>query len=372
MNVAISNQSLLSNAPNSVVLYENGHFSSEIKSNPQPVLYSSFQTFSDRNSFKLEFTDFHINFTFYITDIEGDINSDKIVLHLALDNKLAVKAILEGNWEQGIEPTFQLKSFGMKLDKKYETPISEFLGSTLWAVLGLSSKFRILIPQLNYDLTTSFALPVNEVCKLLQERQIAYRLLVIETAIGITLPFPKGYIQGDDVESIAFCYHAIFDREFDWFANPQIIPYKADEESLSWLPKTPEPISITYSPEIVTKSIFGIEIPLGIMTGRIDKLIIDNYKEAKEALARLDGNIVEVKQRSADGVIRMISIEVPQLLSHPWSKKLQEIIDLDSKLDAIVLNKYFALATSAFEGLTEEQRESVLERPNLDEDAFDF
>ncbi len=372
MNATISNSHSPSIIPNPVNLYDNGHFFSEIKSNTAPVAYSSLQTFTDSDFLKLEFTDFDTNLEFEITDIEGNVESNEIVLHLTLDDKLIVKTILDGYWKKETEPTFQLESFGMKLDKKQETPISEFLSSTLWAMLGLSSKFRVHIPQLNYDLATSFELPLNETIKLLQERQIAYRLMVIETALGISLPFPAGEIKGEDVESIAFCYHAIVDREFDWFANHQTIPWIANKESLSWLPETSEPKTITYRPEPVVKSIFGVEISLGIMTGRIDKTVIDNYEEVKEKLSKLDGSIVEVKQRSVNGIIKMIAINIPQLPPKTWSKKLQKLIDLDSKLDSIVMDKYFAIVGSTLDGLTEEQKEAILERPELDEEAFNF
>jgi len=322
--------------------------------------------------FKIGFSDFNCNFNLEIVDIHWSLSSNEIVLYLDLDGKLTVKAILDGYWKEGTEPTFQLESFGMKLDKKQETPISMFLSSTLWAMLGLSPKFRVRIPQLNYDLTTSFELSVNEVSKLLQERQIAYRLLVIESATGIKLPFPQGYIHGEDIGNIAFCYHAIVDREFDWFLNPTTIPWTANEESFSWLPETDKPTSLIFGPEVFLESIFGVEIPLGVLTAKIEKADIDNYEEVRENLSKLDNSIVEVKLRSLNGMNRIIAVRVPTLTPNPWSLELQKLIDLDGKLDSIVLDKYFALAALTLEGLTEEQKEAILERPNLDEDAFDF
>lgn len=372
MNTIISNQNSRSILSNPVSLYSNGHFFSELTSNSAPVAYSTLQAIGETDFFRLEFTDFDSHIKLDIIDIEGGLESNEIVLYLNLDDKLNVKAILEGVWKQDTEPTFHLKSFGMTLEEKQETPISMFLSSTLWAMLGLSSKFRVLIPELNYDLTTSFELPVDEVSKLLKERQIAYRLLIIESATGIKLPFPQGYIQGEDIESIAFCYHAIVDREFDWFSNPTVIPWEANQESLSWLPKTTKPTPATYRPEHIVKSIFDVEIPLGMMTGLIDKMVVDNYEEAKEKLSKLDGSIVEVKQHSVDGVIKMIALNIPKLPPHSWSKELQKLIDLEDELDKKVLDKYFNLASSTLEGLTEEQKEIVTERPCLDENAFTF
>ena len=326
----------------------------------------------ESNNFDIEFSDFNYSFNFEIIDINWSLSSDQIILVLSLNKKLIVSAILEGCWEQNEEHSFKIENFRLKLVQKQETPISVFLTSTLWAMLGLSSNLRVKIPQLNYDLTASFELPLNEISKSLQERQIAYRLMVIETALGISLPFPDGEIKGEDVESIAFCYHAIVEREFDWFAIPALIPWIANEESLSWLPDSSEPTTVTYRPEPVVKYIFGVGIPLGIMTGRIDKTVIDNYEEVKEKLSTLDGSIVEVKQRSINGVIRMISIQVPFLPPNTWSQKLQKLIDLDRKLDSMYFDKYLNSFSNAFEGLTDEQVQAITERPDLEEEAFNF
>lgn len=372
MNVTIPNQNSRGILPNSIGLYDNGHLFSDIKSNTAPVAYSSFQTFTDVDFFKLELIEFNTHFKFDIINIEGSLESNEIVLYLNLENKLGVKAILEGYWKQDIEPTFQLKSFGMKLDEKQETPISMFLRSTLWAMLGLSSKFKVYIPQLNYNLTTSFELSIDEVSKRLQERQIAYRLLVIESATGVKLPFPQGYLQGNDIESIAFCYHAIVDREFDWFSNPTVIPWEANQESFSSLPEKKESNSVNFRPAFVTKHIFGVEVNLGFIGGRIDNLVIDNYEEVKEKLSRFDNAIVNVNQRSVNGVIKIFAIDVPQLPPNSWSKELQKLIDLENKLDKKVLDKYFKLASSTLEGLTEKQKETITERPDLDKEAFSF
>ncbi|HLM00643.1 MAG TPA: hypothetical protein VK400_06275 [Pyrinomonadaceae bacterium] len=322
--------------------------------------------------FRFDFFDFNFGFNLEIINLDWSLSSNKIVLYLNLENHLIIKVTLEGYWEQNEEPKFQLKNLGLKLEKKQETPLSVFLASSLWAMLGLASNFRVQIPQLNYDLNATFKLPYKEISLLLQERQIAYRLMVIEQALGISLPFPNSYIKGEDIESIAFCYHAIVDREFDWFSNPTIIPWEATKESVLWLPKNKKPTSITFRPEPVIKSIFGIKIPLGLMTARIDKAIIDNYEEVKERLLNLDGSIVDVKLRSVNGISRMISLRVPKLPQNPWSKELQKLIDIDSKLDSLVLEGFFNLAASSLKGLTEEQKEAITKRPDLNEETFEI
>lgn len=376
MSITVENHNSIKALHNSVELFDNGNLFAEITSISEPVSYSSFQTFTDTAPFllKIEFTDFDSNFEFKISGIEWSIESNEIILFLNLDNQLNIKAILGGYWEKDTEPKFQLKNFGLKLEEKQETPMSIFLSSTLWAMLGVSSNYRVYIPELNYDFSASFELAIDEVTKLLKERQIAYRLLVISTATGLKLPFPHGGIDIKDFENISFCYHAIVDRNFKWFASPKpkTIPYQANKETFCRFPENKEPTSIVFRPESVTKPIFGIDVPLGTMTCKINNVIIDNYDEAKEKLSRLDNEIVNIQQRSIDGTITMISVDVPRLPGNPWTQELQKLIDLDSQLDDKVLKKYFNLASSTLEGLTQAQKEEITKRPELDEEAFDF
>lgn len=385
MSITVQNTTLPNIIPNPISFYGNGHFSSNIENQAESVPLESLQRFSEQTALQcyLKFSDFDTEFAFEIFDIEGDfdirsdVESVEIALFLNLDNQIKLKVILEGDWkktEPKVGHTFHITNFGFRLLENFDTPLSVFVKSTLWAMLGLSSKLKITFPLLNnYFVETRFELSVDEITKLLKERQIAYRLMVIESTFGIPLPFPQGFIDGKDIENIAFCYKAIIEREFKWFANPTtIIPWQANEESFAWLPVSKEPTPMIFTPETVIKSIFGIEIPIGIMTGKIDKAVIDNYDEAKGKLQKLDNEIVHIHQRSLDGTITMIAVNVPHLPKSPWSEKLNKLIDLESNLDEMVFDKYLNSFSNAFENLTDEQVKVITERPNLDEEAFDF
>lgn len=312
-----------------------------------------------------EFENFDYKFDLQITDVEWSLESDEIYLYLTLDNLLFIKATLLGRWEGDNEKIFKLQQFNLNLERKLETPLSEFLTSTLWAMLGLSKDFRVRIPLINYDFRAGFTLPINEIKKLLQERQIAQRLIFIEAALGIFLPFPQGYIEGKDIENIAFCYHAIVDREFDWFNFGAIIPWIANEESLSWLPSSKQPFSTIFQPEVLTKEIFGVEIVLGLLTAKIENAVIDNYDEVKEKLSKLDNEIVEVKMRTLNGKSRILAIDVPIIIPEVFTLKLIKLFLLEKDLDELLLDRYFNLASSTLEGLTEEQIKIVTKRPKM-------
>lgn len=276
---------------------------------------------------------------------------------------------MSGNWKEG--EGFYITNFDFRVEKQGETPTSVFLLKTLWAMFGLSSKVKIQIPVLNQKATMSSNLDIAAISDLLQVRRISYRLMVIEKNFHIKLPFPK-YIEGVDVENIAYCYHSIIDRRFEWFCSPVSVPWFATSSYLSLLPEKQIPFAIQYGPEPVEKYIFNHRIDLGLQIIKINEHILDNFEEVKAKLSKLDGSKVWTQSRSKNGVMLVESVTTPTLPENAFTSEIQKLIDLDSKLDSIVLNKYFALATSAFEGLTEEQKETILERPDLDEDAFDF
>ncbi|MCD9188554.1 MAG: hypothetical protein LUM44_19200 [Pyrinomonadaceae bacterium] len=320
----------------------------------------------------ISFSDFDNIFKFTIVNITWDRFSNEILFKLDYLDIFSIQLKLNGYWElKEKEELFQLNDVDWNFEEQNNNPTSAYFLNTFQSMLCLSDKVKVDFPAIDYYFNISVPLPLNSISDILQNRQIAYRLMVIEKAMQVSLPFPKS-LTGEEVGNIAYCFHAIFDREFDWLAKPQLVPWVSNEEYLSLLPATSEPTTITFESEFVVKSIFGIEIKLGFMMARIEKCVIDNYAEAKENLLKLDGSIVEIKQRSVDGLIKIIAIDVPELPPNPWSKKLQKLIDLDKVLDSKYFNKYLNSFANAFEGLTDEQSQAITERPTLEDKAFNF
>jgi hypothetical protein len=339
----------------------------------KPIAISLRQAKSIQNQqtkplFETEFVDFDSRFNLEIVEIEGELPAKEIALYLKFDENI-IKIILSGEWRNN--EGLYVNDFGFSVEKQGETPTSAFLLKTLWSMIGLSAKFRIKIPVLNQEATISFDSSLNEISELLQTRQIAYRLMVIEKTFHVKLPFPD-FIDGKNVESIAYCYHSVVDRKFEWICPPATIPWFATPIYSSLLPEKNLPFPMQYGPESFEKEIFGYRIDLRLQSAKIEEYILDNFDEVKKKLSKLDGSEIWVQARSKNGVMVIESVTTPTLPKNAFTNDIQKLIDLDSKLDSIVLDKYFSLATSAFEGLTEEQKKAVLERPNLDEDAFDF
>ena len=318
--------------------------------------------------FEIDFFDFETKFIFEIIEIKGELPSNEIYLYLKFNDNI-IKATLSGHWQDN--EGLYINDFGFNVEKQGETPTSGFLIKTLWAMLGLSSKVKIQIPDLKQKAIMSFSTNLNTISELLQIRQIAYRLMVIEKAFKIKLPFPP-FIEGEDVENIAYCYHSVVSRNFEWFCHPAIVTWYATPEYFSLIPEENTRFPIQYGPEPLEKEIFGYRIKLGLQIEKVEEYILDNFDEVKNNLSKLDGREVLVQARSKNGVMQIESITTPHLPKNAFSHEIQKLIELEEKLDSIVLDKYFSIVASSLEGLTEAQKEAVLERPHLDEEAFEF
>lgn len=318
--------------------------------------------------FEVEFSDFDYKFSFEIIKIEGELPSNEIVLHLRFNDNY-IRAILSGNWQDN--EGLYVNNFGLGIENQGDTPISAFLLKTLWAMLALSAKVKIQIQILNQEAITSFDANLNEISELLQIRQIAYRLMVLEKATQTRFPFPQ-FIDGKYVENIAYCYHSVVDRKFEWLCAPVTIPWVSSQLYLSLLPEKNVPFPIQFGPEPFEKEIFGYLIDLGLQTAKIEEFVLDNFDEVKKKLSKLDGNEVLVQARSKSGVMQIESITTPILPKNAFSQDIQKLIDLDEKFTSIFMDKYFDLAGATLDGLTEEQIEVITQRPTLDEEAFDF
>lgn len=323
-------------------------------------------------SFEATFSDFNYVFNFEVVKISGGLESKNIILYLKHSENIIIKATLSGYWTHQEESNFHLQKFDIEVERNYETPISVFLLSTLWAMLNLSKSVKFSIPDLNYDFTNSFDLSLNEINDFLQDRQIAYRLMVIERALKISLPLPNGFISGINIENIAFCYNAIVKREFDWLCNNLTFFPPSTTEYLNLLPSTNSPFPLTFPTPDEKRMVFGHLLNLQQLFVEIKQAIVINYEEAKKKLFDLSGAPVEIIVKSTNGKMRYKAMNVPILPKNAFTKDIQTLIELEEKLDSMYFGKYLNSFSDAFENLTDEQIQAITERPTLGEEAFSF
>ncbi len=263
-------------------------------------------------SIEISFTDFEQTFTFEV--IKEEKLSKVLIFNVKLNDEILIFTV-EKNAEKN---NYKLKT-KLGIEPKKNTPNSLFLVSTLHAMMALSVKTRIKSNTFDFTVLPNFEL--NKISQFLQQKQATYRLMVIEKTFNLSLSVPDNH----DVSSVNYCYHSVMDRKFDWICN-------ANAE-----------VGFTETGN-ETKEIFGTPIDLGKQ-----KFTLTSYKLAS----------VE-------------SITTPTLPKNAFSKDIQELIDLDEKLDSMMMDKYLNSFSNAFEGLTDEQIEAITERPTLEEEAFNF
>ena len=319
----------------------------------------------------ISFSDFTNIFKFEIVEVAGNEFSEQIIFKLEYADKIFVHLKLNGYWELNKEPEFQLNDVDWFFEEKENNPISAFLLETLKVILCLSNKVKIEIPTIDYWFAVTVPLPLSDTSKILQNRQLAYRLMVIEKAFHTSLPFPRRFITGEEVENIAFCYHAIIDREFEWTCNSFTVFPPAIEENLKYLPSKNTSYHLTFPTLNEIRIIFNHQLLLGQFIIDIEKALIENYEEVKGSFAELNGQSVKMIIKPSSGKITYKSLNAPNLPKKAWKSDIQKLIDLDNKFNSLFLERYFKLAASTLEGLSKEQKESITERPKLSIKGFD-
>lgn len=319
----------------------------------------------------ISFSDFAHIFRFEVADVIGDEFSEQIVFKLESADGFFVEMKLNGFWELEKEPKFQLSDVVWSFEEKENKPTSVFVLETFLAILCLSDEVKVKIPVIDYSFEVSVSRPLNVISGILQSRELAYKLMAIEKAFHTFLPLPLRTITGEEVESIAFCYHAIVDRQFEWVCESFTILPAAIEENLKYLPAENISYHLTFPTLNEIRIIFNRQLFLGQFLIDIEKAVIENYEEVKAKFAELKGQPVKMVIKSLNGKIKYTSLNAPNLPKKAWKTEVQKLIDLDEKLNSVFLERYFKLATSSLEGLSEEQKESITERPKLSINGFD-
>lgn len=315
------------------------------------------------DDFEIRIETFDIFFKFKIDDIQWSLDKNEIVFKLNHANHLFVEVKLNGSWGTDPEQTFHLEDFSLNLEKELDTPLSVFVASSFRAMLALSNKVHIRIPSLQYDIWSSFELPIAAIQKLLEMRQIAERLMVIETVFNTRLFLPPNDIKAADVEAIAFSYHALVEREFDWRAKDITFFPTASEEYQYFVPEKDEVFKLRFPTQNQEKTIFGKAINLGQFYIEIRRARIANYEKAQKEMLSLNQKPVEMVIHPEDAKIRYVAINTPQFDWRRWPVEVQMLIVLKSKLTDILLERYFKAVSSTLEGLSEAEIAEVTKRP---------
>lgn len=309
-----------------------------------------------------------------ITDLDVGAGYREVIFESLVDAGVSTLLTLRSERSNGVGSDLQIKEASLSLRVNDHRPRTHFIADTLYAMLGLAGPVKVSIPDLNIDLGLHFTMPPSEVAAFLQKRQTYFGLMVIEKTTGLKFDIPP-QISGEEMNSIAFAYHALVAGQFIWLVNDITQPTPANEEMLAWFNnlRPAEPNGCTYTlqfgPSQEIRRIFGQNVSLGDQTVFIVDGLIEDRAFVRRELGKNDGQIVPIRiiPRSRKG--RYVFTNTPRLPEIPWDKSVENFIQLEDALNERLAGRYHELAASTVAGLTPEEIEAVIARPELSEDA---
>ena len=314
------------------------------------------------------FPDFDFGVDVPIVDFRPDVEHGRILVSAALaDDVVATLDLTGGIVEGGTQ--FRTDESGVRIVYDRERARANFIASTLKALFSLSKEIHLEIPRIEPFLGLKFDQSLLETSRMLQRRQAAYRLMVIERATGEEFLLPPVF-SAEEIERIAFVYYAIVDRSFFWSQEIQAVPIPATTQDMTYLISLEQMTDKPVGPVNISKTLFDKSIPLGQGTATFIDGRIERFDDVRNELARADGHLVNVVIRSVTGQVRYELPDAPRLPDSPWETNIQALIDLEHKLDSRLVDGYNALAAASLAGLTEEEVALITARPELDETAF--
>lgn len=309
-----------------------------------------------------------------ISDLEVGAGYREVTFEALLDAGVAARLTLKSEYSNGASSDLQIKEASISLRVNDHRPRTHFVADSLYAMLGLAGPINVSIPSLSINLGLNFAVSPLRVSSFLQLRQTYFGLMVIEKATGLKFEIPP-HISAEEMNSIAFAYHAIVAREFIWRVNYATLPTSANAETLAWFEnlRPAESGGRTYmlqlGPAQEVRTVFGENVPLGEQTLFIADGVIENRDDSRRELAQNDGHIVPITIRPRSRQGRYVFSNPPRLPQPCWDEKIQSFISLEDKLCERLAARYHELAASTLEGLRPEEIEVVTTRVELDSDA---
>ncbi|MGI9106067.1 MAG: hypothetical protein ACR2G4_07450 [Pyrinomonadaceae bacterium] len=311
---------------------------------------------------------FQLQLAIPIIEIESDMDSGRAVFKAAIDEDALL--ILTGTGKLNEEgDSFKIEHVNLHMERLVETARADFIVSTVRAALVLADDIHVRIPSIQLDITLRFDEPLLDISQMLRRRQIDYRIMVIERTVGHEFHLPLD-ITGDEVRDIALVYHAIVDSSFVWPINSITLFFPAAREWADTLTRLRRETSIPIGPDPFSLELFEHQIELGQRGIIIQDAVIENYETVQSEMSKDDGQVVPVVIRSTSGQARYDFFGVPKPPAVMWNPKIQRLIELESQLDATLVERYHVLAASTLEGLTEEEKIAITARPELDAQAF--
>lgn len=308
---------------------------------------------------------FQLQIAIPIKDIESDMAAGKVVFSAVIDNDAIV--ILTGMGKLNREEDgFRIEHVNLHLERLAETARADFIISTIRAALVLADRVHLRIPDVHIDITLGFDEPLLDISQMLRRRQIDYRIMVIERAVGLEFHLPLD-ISGDEVHDISFAYHAIVDQSFFWPIDSITLSIPATKKWNDILARLRHEASIPIGPDPYSLKLFGHHIALGQRCVIVQDALIENFEAVQKEMSKDDGHTVPMVIRSVSGRAKHDFFGAPKPPVAIWNSDIQKMVELEPQLDARLAKGYNALAAATLSDLSEEEKKEVTIRPELGE-----
>jgi hypothetical protein len=299
---------------------------------------------------------------------EPIVEADKFIVKVAIDEHVIFTLTLFGQLTAD-GAGFQAERYLLHSKVTAPRARAHFVASTVLAVLGFAGNIGLTIPDFGIQTGLDFKPPLAQIGDLIRKRHIAYKLLVLERATGSDFGWPEMYTL-EEYGQLTRVQRAIVERVFVGPVDPVSYKVPAIPEVLLWAKDYERSPRQEFGPVSLTSKIFNQHIPLGNIKIIVeDAYIVDSQRVLSE-LAQGDGHEVEVVISSRGGLGLYEAPEAPKLPASPWDQKIEALISLEGQLDDELAERYNSLAAATLAGATDEEREILTARPELDDEAF--
>jgi len=325
-----------------------------------------------KRSLGIAIQDFNLKLSTVITDVSRQIEGRDVTGYtIEADVYKDVDVIVNLIGKLVEEDDFKIEEVSLNTSFSNETAESDFIASTWLAAVALSKEVFLRIPDIELGLSLSFQSSTLEISRMLQRRQFAYRIMVIERATGYKFNLPSE-ISAEDVESVAFVYQSVINRSFVFpfgsVTYPNVPATQENMEQFTELSTTPFIVFADSKP--IKKTILGKDISLGEGSFVIQHAAIDDWKKVREELSCADDHPVEIVIRSLSGQAKYDLPLAPKLPSTAWTPFVQTLIDLDAELDERLVERYNQLAAATLSNFSDEEKQIAIERNGLEIEVY--
>ncbi len=159
--------------------------------------------------------DFQIHLEMPLEDVVSNMSAGKVLLRATVDEEVAVILTVAG---RVTGDQFQIEGVYFNTEAPFESARASFVASTLHALFSLSKAVNLRVPELEINLDLEFGRPLLDISQMLRQRQLEYRIMLIERATGYEFMLPSD-LTAEQVRDVTLIYYAIVHRTFVWPVN---------------------------------------------------------------------------------------------------------------------------------------------------------